>query len=300
MKTPSHQGIVPIFKPSGMTSSAVTAKIKRFLGKKTGHFGTLDPMASGVLPVMLGGATKLSEYMPETKEYTAVLKLGYRTDTGDVTGKTVATADIPALTRENIEKVLLSFMGEIMQTPPIYSALSVNGKRLYEYAVRGEEVEIKSRPITIYDIELVNFKNDEITFKVNCGKGTYIRTLCEDIAKKLGTEGTMSALERTLSGGIQKENCVDFDEFISSDDPYKYVIPPSEYLSFYPAVNLNKTAVSYYKNGGEINSERAEGLSIGIFRVFFENTLLGLGKGYCKEEKLYLKAVWHCIEDENQ
>ena len=122
---PSQQGIVPIFKPSGMTSSAVTAKIKRFLGTKTGHFGTLDPMASGVLPVMLGRATRLSELMPETKEYEAVLRLGYRTDTGDITGKTVATAEVLPLETEEIKAALLSFQGEIMQTPPKYSALSV-------------------------------------------------------------------------------------------------------------------------------------------------------------------------------
>lgn len=297
---PSHQGIVPIFKPSGMTSSAVTAKIKRFLGTKTGHFGTLDPMASGVLPVMLGRATRLSELMPETKEYEAVLRLGYRTDTGDITGKTVKEAEVPTVSEEEIEAALLSFKGEIMQTPPIYSALSVNGKRLYQYAVKGEEVEIKARPINIYSISLVSVSGNEITFRVNCGKGTYIRTLCEDVAKKLGTEGTMASLKRTLSGGISEENTVLLSDFLESDSPDLMIISPEKYLSFYPAAEIAENAVKYYKNGGEINSERVSGLSNGIFRIYHGKEFLGLGEGFYKEEKLFLKAVWHCIEEENE
>ncbi len=300
MKTPLQQGIVPIFKPSGMTSSAVTAKIKRLLGLKTGHFGTLDPMASGVLPVMLGRATRLSEFMPETKEYVAVLKLGYRTDTGDVTGKTVATAEIPALTEETVKKAISSFKGEIMQTPPIYSALSVNGKRLYQYAVEGKEVEIKARPINVYSIELISVSNDEITFKVNCGKGTYIRTLCEDIAKELGTEGTMASLKRSLSGGIDEADTVELTEFLESENPFSKVISPEKYLSFYPEATVFENAVKYYQNGGEINSERTNGLSKGIYRIYSEGKFLGLGEGFNKEDKLFLKAVWHYIEEENE
>ncbi len=299
MKMTVSGGIIPVYKPSGMSSSAVTAKIKRFLGIKAGHFGTLDPMASGVLPVMVGRATRLSEYLSENKEYNAVLKLGIKTETGDVTGKIIETAKIPALTEEKIEAAISTFKGEIMQTPPIYSALSVGGKKLYKYALSGESVEIKARPVKIYGIKLNFYNEDEIGITVSCGKGTYIRTLCEDIAKKLETVGTMKQLERSLSGGFAVSETVKLDDFLACDNPSDYIVSPEKIASNFNKVFLDKTAVTYYKNGGEINKERVEGLKKGIASVYYKDEFLGIGEGLLKENgELSLKGLWQNPKDE--
>lgn len=205
-------GILVVNKPLGKTSFNMVAQTrKEFHTKKVGHIGTLDPMASGVLPILIGNCTKLSDYlMDHDKDYVAIIKLGQSTNTGDQEGEIVEEKDVDEniFDETKIEEVLNSFIGESEQIPPMYSAIKINGKKLYELARAGQTVERKPRKIHITSIKLVNIdKNkNEIEFKVTCSKGTYIRTLCEDIAKKLGTIGYMSKLTRTRVGEFKIED----------------------------------------------------------------------------------------------
>lgn len=195
-------GVFNVLKPPAMTSHDVVAFLRRTLQtKKIGHGGTLDPDAAGVLPVFAGSATRLLEFAVEgQKEYLVELTLGQRTDTGDDSGTVVETLPVPVLERQAVEVVLKSFLGSQMQVPPMYSALKVEGKKLYELARKGIEIEREARPIEIYKLELRNFTANKLTMAVQCSKGTYIRVLVEDIAKALGTCGTMSFLLRTQVG----------------------------------------------------------------------------------------------------
>lgn len=185
-------GILIVNKSLGCTSHDIVYKIKKLTGEKVGHTGTLDPMAEGVLPILIGKGTLISKYLiNHNKKYIAEIQLGVKTDTADREGKIVEKKQVPKdiWNREKIEGVLNSFLGEQEQTPPIYSAIKVNGKKLYEYARNGKQVEINPRKIHIYNIKLLEFfeKENQIKIEVYCGKGTYIRTLCEDISEKLGT-----------------------------------------------------------------------------------------------------------------
>lgn len=192
-------GIIVVNKPSGCTSHDIVSKIRKSLKlKKVGHTGTLDPLATGVLPILLGNATKLSKYLiNHDKEYVATIKLGVKTETGDIEGSIIDEQKVPLFTEEQIIEVLNSFVGKQKQMPPMYSAIKVNGKKLYEYARNGEKIEVTPRDIEIYNISFLQYIDNKIKFKVSCSKGTYIRSLCEDIAQKLNTVGTMENLERT-------------------------------------------------------------------------------------------------------
>ncbi len=194
-------GIIVINKPKGLTSNDVVQKIRKVLNiKQVGHCGTLDPMATGVLPIMIGQATKIAKYLIEhDKTYIATIKLGEKTETGDCEGKIIERKAIGKIEEKQIQDVLEFFLGKTTQIPPMYSAIKVNGKKLYEYAREGIKIDVEPRTIKIYEIELINYCNDEIKFRVNCSKGTYIRSLCEDIAEKLGT---VRVYERT-----QKNKC---------------------------------------------------------------------------------------------
>ena len=192
-------GIIVVNKPSGCTSHDIVSKIRKSLKlKKVGHTGTLDPLATGVLPILLGNATKLSKYLiNHDKEYVATIKLGVKTETGDIEGSIIDEQKVPLFTEEQIIEALNSFVGKQKQMPPMYSAIKVNGKKLYEYARNGEKIEVTTRNIEIYNISFLQYIDNKIKFKVSCSKGTYIRSLCEDIAQKLNTVGTMENLERT-------------------------------------------------------------------------------------------------------
>ena len=195
-------GIILVNKPQGYTSHDVVNKLRKILGtKKVGHCGTLDPMATGLLVVCVNKATKVLQFLTsEKKEYTATLTLGKHTDSYDQEGKVLKEEVVPALSEAKVKEVLDSFIGTYDQMPPIYSAIKVNGKKLYEYAREGKEVEIEPRRVTIEEITFHSFENNEITFSCICSKGTYIRSLCVDIAERLGTIGYMSALNRSHSG----------------------------------------------------------------------------------------------------
>lgn len=209
-------GILIIDKPKDFTSHDVVAKVRKIIGtKKVGHTGTLDPMATGVLVVCVGAATKLVEYFTcKDKIYEAKVKLGIKTDTADITGTIIENCKVSALDKKLVDEVMKSFIGEQMQTPPKYSSIKVNGMKLYEYARQGIDVKIEPRKIEIFDIlnVIIDEEQKEISFKVHCSKGTYIRSLCEDIATKLGTCGTMSYLRRVKTGEFSIDNAVTLEE----------------------------------------------------------------------------------------
>ena len=209
-------GIINVYKPQNMTSHDVVAILRKVLGiKRVGHTGTLDPMATGVLPVCTGRATKIIEYLDEDiKAYKCRAKLGIITDTQDVWGEVLEERDPSGIRREDVEGALRGFRGTVMQKPPMYSAVKVKGKKLYEYARAGQEVEVKARPVYIEEAVLTDFdpEEGEIEFRVTCGKGTYIRTICTEIGEMLGCGAAMSALERTRSGIFCLESAVPVEE----------------------------------------------------------------------------------------
>lgn len=217
-------GVLLIDKPQGMTSQQVVSKVKYLLkspahdSKKAGHTGTLDPMATGLLPICLGEATKFSHYQLEAvKSYQAIIQLGEQTDTGDKEGKIVATADVPILTDENLASIHQQFLGKIEQTPPMYSALKKDGKKLYELAREGIEIERESREIEIFALQLTAISTTQLQLDVTCSKGTYVRVLGEDIAKALGTLGHLIALHRTKTGGFSVVNAITLEDFENLD-----------------------------------------------------------------------------------
>ena len=277
--------IIIINKPIGFTSQDVVSKTKKILNeKKAGHIGTLDPLAEGVLPVLLGDCTKLSKYLIEhDKTYIATVYLGKKTETGDSEGKVIEEKDISKedFNEENIKKVLNSFLGKQFQVPPMYSSIKVNGKKLYEYARKGEKVEVPEREIEIFDINLVciNFEKNEITFEVSCSKGTYIRVLCENIAERLNTVGYMTSLKRTLVSNFSLEDSVTFEELENGKENQefinKYFIKTEKiFENQYKKINLNKRKEELFLNGVMLTFE----LEDGLYNIYnFENKYLGLG-----------------------
>ena len=210
-------GIILINKGKNCTSNNVVNKVKHILNEKTGHIGTLDPSATGLLPILIGKGTKLSQYLiNHDKEYKVELELGIKTDTADAEGKIVDEREVPdnIIEKENVLNVLNSFIGKQKQVPPMYSAIKVNGKKLYEYARKNVEVEIQARDIEIYEIKLntINKTEKTVAFTVKCSKGTYIRSLCEDIAEKLGTVGCMKELNRTKVGIFSIQDSITVEE----------------------------------------------------------------------------------------
>lgn len=248
-------GIILINKPQGMTSHDVVNKLRKILKtKKVGHCGTLDPDATGLLVVCVNKATKALQFlMADNKNYQATLLLGKSTDTYDLEGKITEEKEFTGINKDEVVKVLNSFLGAQKQIPPIYSAIKVNGKKLYEYARSGEEVEIEPRDITIHDIKLVDIKDNEIVFDVVCSKGTYIRSLCVDIAKKLNYPGLMSNLNRVQSGVFNLKDSSTLEEVEAGD--YK-LISVDEALSDYPKVIVDDVNIVYH--GKKIPSDYQE------------------------------------------
>ena len=217
-------GVLLIDKPQGMTSQQVVSKVKYLLksdvhdSKKAGHTGTLDPMATGLLPICLGEATKFSHYqLDAVKSYQAIIKLGEQTDTGDAEGEIITTIPVPHVTQAMLQSVTEQFLGEIMQVPPMYSALKKDGKKLYELAREGIEVERAARPLTIYQLSLTPLSAQQLQLTVTCSKGTYVRVLAEDIAKALGTVGHLTALRRIQTGDFEIANAITLADFAALD-----------------------------------------------------------------------------------
>ena len=276
-------GIVIINKPKGCTSHDVVYKVKKLFNEKVGHTGTLDPMAEGVLPVLVGKGTLLSKYLiNHDKKYVVKLQLGIKTDTADSEGKIIEEKDmdLSIFNQEKLNEILKTFIGKQEQIPPIYSAIKVNGKKLYEYARKGQNVEIKPRQIEIYDINLINFSKEEkqIEFEVFCGKGTYIRSLCEDIAKKMNTVGYMKELKRIQVGNFKIENSVAVEELTANFDNEKYIenkiIAIEKLFENNEKIILNSRKLELFLNGVKITQNYADG----VYKIYDENSVfIGLG-----------------------
>lgn len=274
-------GIIIINKEKKYTSNDVVSIVKKITKSKVGHTGTLDPNATGVLPLLIGNATKISKYLiNHDKEYEVVLQLGIRTETADVEGKVIEEKEVTAemLNKDNIEEKLQQFIGKQEQIPPIYSAIKVNGKKLYEYARRGQEVELKPRQIEIYSIQLVgiNEKEKQISFKVKCSKGTYIRSLCEDISKKLGTVGYMKELNRLQVGEFYIKDAVTISEMKEKIEAgnLENIITIEEIFKNNPQIQLEQEQIEPYINGVKINTEKTNG----VYRIYKpDGTFIGLG-----------------------
>lgn len=275
-------GIIIINKHKGCTSHDIVYKVKKMFNEKVGHTGTLDPMATGVLPLLIGKGTQCSKYLiNHDKIYNVTLQLGEKTDTADSEGKVIETKEVKeeTLKKENIEKILEKFKGKQEQIPPIYSAIKVNGKKLYEYARKGQEVEIKPRKIEIYNIELLNIneKQKQIEFQVSCSKGTYIRSLCEDIAQRLETVGYMLELKRIQVGNFnikeaitieQLENNIDNKEFIEEN-----FIQFEEIFKNKEKIELDDRKLRLFLNGVQLTMTCKDE----IYRIYSNNKFIGIG-----------------------
>ena len=271
-------GIVIVNKQKGYTSHDVVSKVKRIVKEKVGHTGTLDPLATGVLPLLIGKGTLCSKYLiNHDKKYLVSLKLGVSTDTMDLEGKVLEEKEVnlSILEKENVEKILFSFIGKQEQKPPMYSAIKIAGKKLYEYARKGEEVEIPTREIEIYNIELIGINkiDKEIEFKVACSKGTYIRSLCADIAKKLGTIGFMKDLKRLQVGEFDIKNSIIVDEKTTKEDIEKNIISVEELFRDKEKIELDNKKLILFLNGVKLSNKNKDD----IYRIYNLDKFIGIG-----------------------
>ena len=309
-------GIILVNKEKDFTSHDVVSIVKKITESKVGHTGTLDPNATGVLPLLIGNATKISKYLiNHDKEYEAVIQLGKKTTTADIEGEVIEEKEVPEKIYIECENILKSFIGKQKQTPPAYSAIKVNGKKLYSYAREGIKIEIEPRNIEIYNIELMNINKEEkqISFRVSCSKGTYIRSLCEDIADKLGTVGYMKDLKRTKVGDFEIKEAITIDElkvkFEKND--FSDVITIENIFKDMPKIELNENNIKQYLNGVKIcvaeyekskepqklqklqilgdeekilKTQESKSLKDGIYRIYYKNEFNGIG--IVKDNKL--------------
>lgn len=244
-------GVLVVDKPSGRTSFDVVRDVRNLLKiKKVGHTGTLDPMATGVLPLCLGEATKIAGLLTESeKAYDAVIKLGAETDTLDAEGKVISESPVPPLTPALLESVLEKFRGSYLQTPPMYSAVKIGGKRLYELARKGEEVERVARPVTVHSLELRDFNATELTVSVACSKGFFVRTLAQELGRALGTGAHLKALRRTKSGPFSLAMAVPLDRLTSPADVLPRLVPMVEALTDLPRVTVSEEDARRVRHG---------------------------------------------------
>ncbi len=253
-------GIVIVDKPQGWTSQDVTARLRRVFGtRRIGHGGTLDPMATGVLPVFVGRATRGVEFFEHArKEYETLLRPGIVTDTQDITGTVLETREV-SLDDAGIEAALAGFRGEILQVPPMYSALKVNGQKLCDLARKGKTVDRQPRPITIHALEYLGMEGGCLRLRVDCSKGTYIRTLCQDIGQALGCGGCMEALRRTRAGEYTISQAVPLQELLDSENPAQYLRPVDSMFANHPMVSLTANQERRCRNGNAFSVTLPEG-----------------------------------------
>lgn len=281
-------GVVVVNKPQNWTSHDCVAVVRRVIGvKRVGHTGTLDPMATGVLPVCVGTAARINEYLDyDTKTYDCVMKLGIITDTLDIWGEVLEERPVPDMDEAVIAETIMDFTGEISQIPPKYSALKVAGKKLYEYARAGQEVEIKPRKINIKHISVnnIDLENKEISFTVECSKGTYIRSLCADIGEKLGCGACMSGLVRTKTGVFTLDDTVDIEAVkkMSREELVSKLFPTDYPLVQFGRVELSANRAKDFVNGKKIPKRDLtivrESSRDDFYNVYFNDTFLGVAK----------------------
>ena len=279
-------GIILIDKPKDITSFGAVARVRRICGeKKCGHTGTLDPMATGLLTVMLGGATRFSELLPShDKAYRAEFRLGTVTDTLDITGKVLETRPVSANAAQ-VAAALAEFVGEIEQLPPMYSAVSVNGKRLYDLARQGVEVEREPRRVTVYSAEILeaNESAGEYAVSVECSSGTYIRTLISDLGEKLGCGAVLTELRRTAANGFKIDSAVTLEALSQAEESGeldRLIIPVDRALEEYPIITVSAAQARRFGNGGELSLERLKyPRTLGLFRIYDpDGAFMGLGE----------------------
>lgn len=268
-------GIIILNKPKGCTSHDMVYKIKKITGRKVGHTGTLDPLATGVLPILVGKGTLCSKYLiNHDKTYVVTLQLGKKTDTADAEGKIIQEeiVNLDFKDKSYIEKVLKSFIGKQEQTPPIYSAIKVKGKKLYEYARKGQQVEIPKRQIEIYQISIkqLDDEKNQIIFEVSCSKGTYIRSLCENIAEKLGTIGYMQELNRTRVGEFSINQACKIEILEKGNIPY---ISIEELMKDKEKISIENKRLQPFLNGIKLTMKRPDG----VYRIYCEQKFIGIG-----------------------
>jgi len=292
-------GILNINKPSGITSFGVIHRLRGILGiRKIGHAGTLDPDATGVLPVCIGKATKIIEFlMDKDKSYRVVMRLGIETDTQDASGKVLACREVTC-SDDEIAAAVLSFSGDIMQVPPMYSAVRVNGKKLYEIARKGMEVERKPRPVTISSIDNLRIMREDgsvrASFDVSCSKGTYIRTLCSDIGERLGCGAHMESLVRTRSGPFRIEDSVTLEEVerrFRDGTLDRIILGADVALTAFPAFNLDAAGVRRLANGQAVPCPESLGREGDMVRVYDEDgNFISVGMITCQGERSAVKS----------
>ena len=289
------QGILCLDKPQEMTSFIACACVRRALGvKKTGHAGTLDPMATGVLPILCGGATRALEWLPDhDKRYLVTVQFGAVSDTQDIWG-TVEKTQKPLPTREALEEALIAFRGEILQTPPMMSAIKKDGVRLYELARKGIEIEREARPVTVHTLELLSFDGETAVLDCACSKGTYMRVIAADLGEKLGCGALMSGLRRTLAAGFALSECLTLEqvrEAAANGTVAEHILPVDRVLSCYPSVTVTAAQANRFANGGALSPERLQTAVDGVTRVYApDGRFLGLGKP--KEDELAVARLF--------
>ena len=290
------QGLILLDKPMGITSFGAVAKIKRAAHeKRVGHTGTLDPMATGVLPVLLGRATALSGLMLDAdKRYTATVRLGVATDTDDITGTVIKNGEVN-VTSEQLNNAVSHFTGEIMQRPPAYSALKKDGVRLYTLARMGETVEVPERRVTVFSADVVSYINEKNEFAVNfhVSKGTYIRSLARDIGEFLGCGACLSSLCRTYTGGFSLSQCISPDA-LTEQNISEYILSEEKAVEYLKEVQVTKKQAVRFSNGGQLGFERLKGINLTeneLVRVKCEKLFLGIGRADIEKDQLAFKCV---------
>ncbi len=289
-------GLLLLDKPKDITSFGAVAKIKKLTGeKRVGHTGTLDPMATGVLPILIGRATVLSQYLIEAdKSYNATIKLGIATDSCDITGNVISQSDVNCKDND-IECVLRRFLGRQMQTPPMFSAIKQNGVRMYELARRGEVVDIPAREIEVFSLDKKSCLNEQNEFVIDCtvSKGTYIRSLCRDIGEILGCGATLTSLRRTKTAGFDISQCVSLDD-LTPQNVSDYILPCDKVVDYLPQIFVSEKQSTRFTNGGQLSLDRIKYLDFihnGIYRVYFGEKFLGLGRADKKDNLLKIECL---------
>ena len=290
------QGLILLNKPKGITSFSAVSSIRRKAGeKKVGHTGTLDPMAEGVLPILLGRATSLSSLLLDAeKRYIAGIKLGIKTDTDDITGEVVEQKEV-SVDKTMLKNAIEKFKGEITQTPPMYSALKKDGVRLYTLARNGVTVEIPKRKVTIFDIELLEELNDEncFTIEVFVSKGTYIRSLARDIGDLLGCGATLVSLQRTYASGFDIKDCVKLDN-LNEENISNHILNEEKAVEYLPEIKVTKPQAVRFCNGGQLSFERLnlkDAENEQLFRIKHNNLFLGIGIADTKRNQIAIKCI---------